>query len=272
MAKILVTGGAGNAARMIRPYLLAHFGELVLSDRREVEDLAKGETFRKAELLNRGDLDAMLEGITGIVHLGGQPMDMANGPWERLLPQTVAALHNVFDGCRAHGVERLVYSSSVHAIGFYPRNRRIGVDHRLRPDGFYGVCKAAGEALCGLYSDKYGMRTLSVRIGNVNDVPIDERRLSIWIHPEDLAQLCIIGLEHPDVHNQVVWGASDNVRSWWDNAPAFSLGYRPKHLSEDYAAAAIAANAPPNPASDLFQGGTYCADDFDGDLERSLWS
>lgn len=270
MPRILVTGAAGSVAGMVRPYLLKKFGELVLSDRRPVADMAPGETFRPAELGDRAAVEAMLDGIDGVVHLGGQPMDMTDGPWEQLLPEMVSNLHLFYETCRKKGVQRIVYSSSVHATGFYPTTRRIGIDHRLRPDGFYGVCKAAGEALSSLYADKYGLRTLSARIGNVNLEPIDERRLSIWVHPEDLAQVCIIGLEHPGIHNQIVWAASDNVRGWWDNREAFDLGYRPKHRSEDYAAKALAATVK-DPIGDQFQGGGYCSDDFDGDEERTKW-
>ena len=142
----------------------------------------------------------------------------------------------------------------------------------MRPDGLYGVSKVFGEALSALYADKHGLRVLSIRIGNVNPRPIDLRRLSIWVHPEDLFQLCEIGLTHPDIHNQVVFGASDNARGWWDNAEAFGLGYRPRHRAEDYAAEVLAAEVPGDPVSEAFQGGTFCADGFDGDFDRTRWS
>lgn len=270
MAKILVTGAAGNVARLVRPYLLKKYGELILSDRRDVTDLAPGETFRAADLGDPGAVEAMLEGVTGVVHLGGQPMDMTDGPWDRLLPEMVSNLHLFYETCRNQGTQRVVYASSVHATGFYSTKRRIGTDHRLRPDGFYGVCKAVGEALSSLYADKYGLRTLSARIGNVNPEPIDERRLSIWVHPEDLAQVCMIGLEHPGIHNQIVWAVSDNARGWWDNQVAFDLGYRPRHGSEPFAEKALAATVK-DPIGDQFQGGGYCSDDFDGDEERTKW-
>ncbi len=36
--------------------------------------------------------------------------------------------------------------------------------------------------------------------------------LSIWLAPEDLVQLVRIGLEHPDIRYEVLYGASDNAR------------------------------------------------------------
>jgi uronate dehydrogenase len=165
----------------------------------------------------------------------------------------------------------VVFASSNHAVGFYRRRRRIGVEALVRPDSRYGVSKAFGEALGAYYADKFGLRVLAIRIGNVGDRPIDERRLSIWIKPEDLAQLVRIGLEHPDLHYAVVYGVSDNARGFWDNEPAFRLGYRPGGRAEDHRDSALAAQAklPPDPVGDLFQGGTFCSDEYAGDPGRS---
>ncbi len=45
------------------------------------------------------------------------------------------------------GVKRVIFASSNHAIGFYPRTQRIGTDVTVRPDSRYGVSKVFGEAL-----------------------------------------------------------------------------------------------------------------------------
>jgi len=173
-------------------------------------------------------------------------------------------------GIATAGVERFVFASSNHAIGFYRRSQRIGTDHRVRPDGYYGVSKAFGEAMGSLYADKFGLRVLSLRIGNVAERPIDERRLAIWIHPEDLMQLIEIGMTHPELHCEIVYGVSENLRGWWDNHTAYRLGYAPKHQSEDHDAEAMAEQAKigPDAVGDLFQGGSFTSDGFAGDLDR----
>ena len=86
------------------------------------------------------------------------------------------------------------------------------------------------------------------------------RRLSIWISPEDIVQLIRIGLEHPDIRFEILYGASDNAASWWDNSRARQLGYRPTGKAEDHRAHAEAEQAKigPDPVGDLFQGGTFC--------------
>ena len=153
----------------------------------------------------------------------------------------------------------MVFASSNHAVGFYPRQRRIGIEAPVRPDSRYGVSKAFGEALGALYAYKHGLRVTCLRIGNVTDAPADERRLSIWLKPEDLVQLIRIGLEHPAIRHEIFFGASDNARGWWDNAAAFRYGYRPSGHAEDHRAEALAAQASlaADPVGDWYQGGPY---------------
>ena len=267
---ILMTGAGGQVGAMLRPLLLARYGRLILSDRAEPADMAVGESFRAADLADGEALRAACRGVEGVIHLGGQSVE---APWPAVRDANVEGLVTLFEAARAEGVKRVVFASSNHAVGMYPRTRRIDAETRPRPDSFYGLSKVFGEALGALYADKFGLRCLSIRIGNVAPAPADLRRLSIWIHPEDLVQLCAIGLEHPDLHHEVVYGVSDNARGFWDNAAAFRLGYRPRHRGEDHAAAVLAADAgrTPDPVGDLLQGGGFCSDGFAGDLERTLW-
>ena len=111
-----------------------------------------------------------------------------------------------------------------------------------------------------------------MRIGNFGDKPLDHRRLSIWLKPEDLVQLCRIGLEHPDIHFEIFYGASYNERAWWDNHRAYDLGYRPTGRGEDFREHAMAEQAKlkPDPVGDFYQGGAFCGMEFDGDKSRII--
>jgi uronate dehydrogenase len=110
-----------------------------------------------------------------------------------------------------------------------------------------------------------------LRIGNVAEEPADMRRMSIWLHPEDLVQLIRIGLEHPDIRFEVFYGASDNERAWWDNGNAFRHGYQPKHRSEGHLDKAIAGQAklPADLIGDWYEGGPFCSDEFKNGVERA---
>jgi uronate dehydrogenase len=267
MERVLITGAAGGIGRSLRLLLRGVYPTIRLSDRAPIADLAPGETDAAADLADLAAVEKAVAGVEGIIHLGGIS---GEDDWQRILASNIVGTYNLFEAARRHGVRRIVFASSNHAVGFYRRRRCIGTEAVLRPDSRYGVSKAFGEALGALYADKYGLEMLAIRIGNFGERPIDKRRLSIWIHPEDLVQLVRIGLEYPGLRYEVVYGASDNERGWWDNATAFRLGYRPCHRSEDHREEALAAQAklPPDPIGDLFHGGTFCSMEFTGDAEK----
>src|SRR4030095_9858984 len=156
----------------------------------------------------------------------------------------IVGCHNAYEAARRNGLPRFVFPTSNHAVGFYRRDQTI--DHRVypKPDGRYGVPRASAEALGSLYADKYGLRVLCIRIGNVNERPIDKRRLAIWVSPRDLGQLVSLGVERPDLRLDIVYGVSDNRRAWYDNANAKRLGYQPQDRGEDYAAVVLAKEPP----------------------------
>ena len=110
-----------------------------------------------------------------------------------------------------------------------------------------------------------------LRIGNVATEPVDKRRLSIWISPRDLAQLCGIALDHTDIKFEIFYGTSDNARGWYDNSNAASFGYKPRDRSEDYAEAVL-AKEPPAAADDpdeIYQGGAFVSTEQGGGRPRS---
>jgi uronate dehydrogenase len=268
MKSVLVTGASGDIGSRLRKLLKSVYPQLRWSDQRVPADLASGEEFMQADLADMGAVEKIVDGVQGIVHLGGFSVE---GPWETILHSNIVGCYNLFEAARRKGVERIVFASSNHAVGFYPRQRHIGVDAPIRADSRYGVSKAFGEALASLYAFKHGLRVTCIRIGNVADAPVDLRRMSIWLAPEDLVQLIRIGLEHPDIRYEIFFGASDNARAWWDNEPAFRYGYRPQRRAEDHRDAALAAEAKraPDRVGDWYAGGPFCSDEYDGDENPS---
>jgi uronate dehydrogenase len=246
MQTVLITGAAGGIGTRLRQLLKGIYPNIRLSDVKRPADLAPDETFVQADLANMAEVEKAVAGVEGIVHLGGFSVE---GAWDTILQSNIIGCYNLFEAARRHRVERVVFASSNHVIGYYPRRRRIGVDVALRPDSRYGVSKAFGEALGALYAFKHGLRVTCIRIGNFGDAPVDRRRLSIWVAPQDLAQLVRIGLDHPDVRH----------------------GYRPQGRSEEHSAAALAADAklPPDPVGEWYQGGPFCSDEFSDGIERA---
>ena len=267
MPRILMTGAAGGIGTSLRKLLPPIYPDLVLSDIKTPADLAPHEKFKAADLADLPEVEAICEGVDGILHFGGYSVE---GSWDTILPANIIGCYNLFEAARRKGVKRVVFASSNHAVGFYPRYHRIGADVTPRPDGYYGVSKAFGEATGALYADKHGLKVTCLRIGNFGDKPLDHRRLSIWLKPEDMVQLCRIGLEHPDIHFEILYGASNNERSWWGNHHAYELGYRPTGRAEDFVEHAMAEQAKlkPDPVADFYQGGAFCSMGYSGDKSR----
>jgi uronate dehydrogenase len=265
--KVVMTGAAGGVGTMTRTHLAGFFDPFVVSDIREITQLGDGETFVPADITQLDQMERLLEGADGVIHLGGQPVE---APWQQILERNIIGLYNTYEAARRQGVQRIVFATTNHVVGYYRRSRTIDHTAMPRPDSRYGASKAFGEALGRLYADKHGLRVFNVRIGNVDHKPADVRRLSIWVSPRDLAQLFRIGLTHPDVHYEVVYGASRCVRAWWDNANAYRLGYRPQDEAEDYAehAHAVSREQPEDPIGAQFHGGPFCAAEFTGDVKR----
>src|SRR5262245_55620952 len=268
MKRVLLTGAAGGIGRRLRTLLKPVYPELRSSDIRPPPDLMPDESFIAADLVRLEEVERAVAGVEAIIHLGGHS---GEGSWETILNANIVGCYNLFEAARRAGVKRVVFASSNHAVGFYRRDQRIGVDATVRPDSRYGVSKAFGEALGALYAEKHGLGVLCLRIGNVADQPADLRRLSIWLKPEDLVQLVRIGLEHPDLRFEIFYGMSFNERAWWDNSKAYAFGYRPTGRAEDFRDAALAAQAKlaPDPIGDFFQGGPFCSDEFSGDPPAS---
>jgi len=262
---VLITGAAGGVATHLRHELAGKYA-LRLSDLKPVKSRKAGESFMRGDVAKLSDMLRATKGVDAIVHLGAWAVE---GDWETILRANIRGTYNVFEAARRNGVKRVLFASSNHAVGYYRRDETI--DHRVypKPDSRYGVSKAFGEALGSLYADKYGLEVFNMRIGNVALQPADKRRLSIWISPRDLAQLVSIGIDHPAIRFEIVYGISNNRRAWYDNANALRLGYRPVDDSELFAAEILAKHRDSNdPDVELYQGGTFVATELGGDPSR----
>ncbi|HMD64271.1 MAG TPA: NAD(P)-dependent oxidoreductase [Stellaceae bacterium] len=267
MYRVLITGAGGGIGRSLRASLQGVYPILRVSDRVPLGAARPGEEVDRTELSDMAAVEQMVAGVDGIIHLGGIS---GENEWEVILQSNIIGTYNLFEAARRAQVKRIIVATSNHAVGFYPREVRI--DHRVvpRPDSRYGVSKAFAEALASLYADKHGIGFLCTRIGNFGPNPIDKRRLSIWVSARDYAQLVRIGLEHPDIRYEIVYGVSNNRRSWYDNSNAERLGYRPLDDSESYAATVLAAETgqAADPIAERYQGGTFCAAEYSAQTPR----
>jgi uronate dehydrogenase len=176
--------------------------------------------------------------------------------------------YNVFEAARWAGVERVVYASSSHVVGFYERSRQVGPDDPMRPHTMYAVTKGAGELVARLYHDKYGLDVVTVRIGSLRHTPEDARHLSTWLSGRDAVDLFRRCVEAPVSGHQIVFGVSAVRASWWRNPVAKTLGYVPRDTPALERPSADDVMDAEEGQSKLFQGGRFTDPDYRGGLGR----
>ena len=264
---ILITGAAGIVGRALRRELAPHHKQVRLLDLQAITDLTTGEEAIVGSITDPAAMREAMQGVKGVVHLAGCTTEAGI---DEQIAGNVAGAFNIYEAARLAGVERVVFASSHHVVGYYPRRRRLDHNALLRPDSRYGLTKAFGEQTGALFADKYGLRVLCIRIGYADEKPIDHRRLSIWISWRDLAQLVQIGLTHPSLRYAVVYGVSNNERSFFDNDAAYRLGYRPQDRAEDYAAEVLASVSPEDESKvgTHVIGGHFANGEYEGPIER----
>jgi dTDP-4-dehydrorhamnose reductase len=253
--RILLTGAAGAIGTMLRSRLARAGRTLRLLD---IAPLSAGPD-EEVVPGSVSDMDAMVAacaGVAAVVHLGGHSRE---APWAEILEHNINGTYTVLEAARRAGVPRVVFASSNHAVGFRPVDEDAGDYLYPRPDTYYGVSKAAGEALGSLYHDRYGLDVVCLRIGSCAERPFNERALETWLSPDDCGRLVAAALAAPSPGFRVVWGISANTRARWSLAEARALGYAPRDDAEVYAA----EMAPSDGLEKVYLGGDFCSPDLD---------
>ena len=230
--KILVTGMSGQIGGIIRKYMANKYS-LSGIDKSPAEDC-------DVLVANLDDLEAIqpaFENIDTVVHLGADPSPRAS--WDSILQNNIVGTRNVYEAARIAGVERVVFASSNHTVGYYPlreepykaifegRHNEIHQppiplnDKDLRPDSYYGVSKSFGESLGSYFYDAFGLSVICMRIGWVmtpDDPTFHPAALSLWLSHRDTAQLIEKCIEAPEsLGFTIVHGMSNNKLRIWES-------------------------------------------------------
>ena len=258
---LLLTGAGGVLGRWLRPRLLERYGALRSSDVIDPAPPLRGEELVVADLADFDAVESMVKGAGRIIHFGGISYETS---FDKILAANILGTYNIFEAARRHGAGPIIYASSNHVIGFYTRDDRLDAEVRTRPDSLYGVSKAFGEDLASMFFDKYGVESASLRIGTARQDPLDVRHLSSWQSYEDLFRLIEACFASPSLGRTIIYGVSNNDRSWWSNAAAPNVDYRPQDNAETFAAALIPDGDKRNPEAPevKYQGGPFASDGF----------
>jgi len=244
LRNILITGGAGLIGEVLRKHL---------SDRYNLSSLdlngTEGTTSFVSDLSDLDTLAPAFKNQDTVVHLAADRR--AYSDWASTLDNNIIATYNVFEAAKRAGVKRVVFASSNHAQGgFYLDEpwkhiahgdfdrvetgyRLVDEDDRIRPDGYYGVSKAFGEAIGSYYNDYHGISSVHLRIGWVisdDDPTFSPFALSLWLSHRDAAQAISRAIDAPDsLKYAITYVTSDNQWKIFsiDRARKI-LGYEPE--------------------------------------------
>ena len=258
MKKLVLTGAAGRLGSYLRGPLSKMCDELVTTDLTDtVPDTLPNETYIKADL---ADLDAMvslLDGADMVVHFGAIADE---APFDAILKSNMIGAYNIWEAAHRNKLRRVVYASSIHAVGMHKTTDFIGIDAPHRPDTFYGLAKCFAEDLGRMYWDKRGIEAVCLRILSCANVT-NPRAVGSWLSYDDLIHLVERAVDTPITGFSIIYGVSNNDRATVDNSGASHLGYLPKDNAEQFAAKIYAEAGPldPHDPANTTQGGPFAA-------------
>src|SRR6266403_906803 len=172
--RILVTGGAGFIGSHTVDALIASgehqvsiLDNLSSGKRKQVNPAAR---FHDVDLREREPVRRVIERERPetIIHLAAQ-MDVRRSVADPAFDAQVNVIGflNLIESARAHGLKRVVFSSSGGAIYGESDDLPTKEDAPLLPVSPYGVAKLATEAYLFFYKVQYGIDYLALRFGNV---------------------------------------------------------------------------------------------------------
>jgi uronate dehydrogenase len=245
-SRILITGAAGSLGSHLRAGLTHLAPRIRLVD---VNDMGTAAPHEEIVVCNLADKAAALDvtrDCDAILHFAGHPREQG---FEEIVSDTLPAAYHVYEGARRHGAKRVVYASSIHAVGFHAVEAVPDTRVMHRPDTFYGLTKTFVEDLASLYWDKFGLESVCLRICSCFPEPEDRRMLWSWLSFADCVRLAEAALTAPRVGFSVIYGTSDNAQAAVSNAHATHIGFRPRDSADAHAAAILARTERPDPAA-----------------------
>lgn len=178
---ILVTGGAGFIGSHLVERLLNQGKEVVVIDdfndyyspeikRNNIADAAKNQRFKLIEKDIRDNLDDVFQknGISLVIHIAARA-GVRPSLIDPLLYNSVNVLGtaNLLECCKKYGVKKFIFASSSSVYGVTSKLPFKEDDTLDKPISPYAVTKIAGENLCRVCHNTYGMSIVCLRFFTV---------------------------------------------------------------------------------------------------------
>ena len=257
--RVLITGAGGLIGSVLRERLAGDYDLTAVDFRR-----SRDSGLRKVDMTNLKQVQRVCAGHDIVIDLAAIPA--VRTPWPAVYENNVPATMNALEAARVAGCRRVIFASSNHVVGLYERDepyasivsgRYDGIDPQripmltaespIRPDSYYGLGKALGEAAGRYYAEEFGLSVHCLRIGSVTrpGTPTDVRCFATLLTHDDLERLVRACLTAPpEVAYGIFYGVSANTWRFWDVEGARALvGYDPRDDAESWRHAFAAAQA-----------------------------
>ena len=187
--RILVTGSEGLLGRWTVPALREAGHEVVTLDMKS-RPVEAGQRHIAGDLRDVFVARNAVRGMDAVVHLAAMPYDAA--PPNEVLDINVPGTWNIAAACQEAGVSRIVYASSINALGAVgghvpAKYLPIDDDYLCHPAPGYQLSKYLSDETLKSYTYRFGMTTLSLRFGHIVEPPDQSqsgRRWSMVSMPE----------------------------------------------------------------------------------------
>lgn len=168
MAKILITGATGTIGLEVTRHLVnTHELTVVGRDFSDFPEKLKEKVhIVQTDLIDQENWKGLLDDIEFVIQLAGQadPNAVFYGD---LLEMNYKISHNLYDeATKAKNLKRIIFASSIHAVGAYPESVQVKADDPIRPADLYGVSKVYLEALAAYHAYVNHIESIGIRIAN----------------------------------------------------------------------------------------------------------
>ena len=244
--RVGITGANGTIGRVLLDGLKSEY-ELTAFSRRKVDFPTNIVNFDCPE-----EVMGKFEGLDAIIHLAADPSPLA--PWESVRRHNVEAMYQVVEECVRSNVKRLVFASTNHTMHGHTiltspetldatKSVRMKLSDTPNPDSLYAVSKLFGENLGKLYSEKWGLEFISLRIGwmikeddptVMRDTPSEDYMRAMFLSQRDCVQAHVKALEVKS-NFLIAFVVSNNGRRVFDlEETKINLGFDPKDDAEKF--------------------------------------
>jgi len=164
--KVVVIGGAGFIGSHITDALVEKGYEVHVVDNLsggKKENVSSKAVFHKVDIRELDALKPLIKGATFVFHLAALPRVQYSieHPVETN-EVNVGGTLNVLIASKEGGVKRVIYSASSSAYGDQTRMPLVETMTPM-PKSPYGLQKYIGEQYCKVWSEVYGLKTVSLR-------------------------------------------------------------------------------------------------------------